>query len=55
MNPKPKCIWALDDDDSGCWQTDCSNAFIFNEGGCKENNFKFCPYCGKTLKEIVNK
>jgi uncharacterized Zn-finger protein len=24
---------------------------VFNDYGPKENGFKFCPYCGKPLKE----
>lgn len=45
----PPCIWKEDFD--GNWETDCDELFVFNEGGPKENNMKFCCYCGKPLGE----
>ena len=42
------CAWGKDED--GIYQTDCGECFVFNDDGPKENGFKFCPYCGKTLK-----
>ena len=41
------CRWTEDPD--GFWETDCGNAHAFNDGGPDENQFRFCPYCGKTL------
>lgn len=35
--------------------TTCDNAFQFFSGTPKENNFSFCPYCGKKLAEIEEK
>ena len=35
--------------DSDVWFTACDNAFEFNEGGPKENHFKYCCYCGGEL------
>lgn len=49
-SPRPaSCTWRLDED--GLWQTDCKNAFLFNDDGPKANGFKVCPYCGKPLLE----
>ena len=42
------CTWKGDDD--GVYSTGCDNAFQFEVDGPTENNFKFCPYCGKELK-----
>ena len=43
-----KCWWVHDQDDSK-WDTECGNAQCFIEGGPKENEYRFCPYCGKPL------
>lgn len=55
--PKPKkidkrkpCWWRVDD--NGIWQTGCDNAFeMGNLDGPKENDFGYCPYCGRYLHE----
>jgi len=43
------CEWA--DDNEGTWLTKCGDAFQFYEGGPKDNQFQFCPYCGLPLEE----
>lgn len=43
------CSWKPDDD--GVFDTGCDNKFFFAEGTPTDNEFKFCPYCGKHLKE----
>ena len=43
-----KCKWREDED--GVWDTGCDNRFEFNAGGPPENDFEYCPYCGKKLK-----
>lgn len=51
INPKP-CTWNEDAD--GVWFS-CDapeggrNAFTFEVGDPEDNDFKFCPYCGKPL------
>ena len=42
-----KCEWTEDSD--GTWNTDCKNAFVFNDGKPKDNGFNFCCYCGNEL------
>ena len=32
----------------------CNNIFYFEEGGPTENGFNFCPFCGKSLVEIID-
>jgi len=50
--PVSSCTWKLDDE-YGMYETGCGNAFECIEGDIEENNFKFCPYCGGRIKEIV--
>jgi len=48
------CVWgqySYSDIDMGTWQTDCGQIFCFIEDGPKENEMKYCCYCGKTLTE----
>jgi hypothetical protein len=33
------------------WFTECGNAQVFTSGGVKQNNYKYCPYCGKEIEE----
>ena len=44
------CGWNLVGDDS-YYETECGRAFCFNDGGPKENSFKYCPYCGGKIKK----
>jgi hypothetical protein len=45
------CRWRQDAD-SGSWDTDCGGKFEFIDDGPAENKMRFCPYCGKPLKEV---
>ena len=47
------CVWksedlegAIDED----WFTGCGEQFSFLDNGPVENDFKFCPYCGRDIK-----
>ena len=46
---KEKCYWAEDSD--GNWETDCGNMFTLISGTPIENDFQYCPYCGKEIQE----
>jgi len=48
-----ECIWKEENgvDSDGTYITSCDNMFTIIEGNPKDNNFKYCPYCGKALKE----
>ena len=37
----------------GFYDTECGDWHCFEVDGIKENKFKFCPYCGKRIKEKV--
>lgn len=46
---KPEtCHWTQDDRD-GHWTTACGHAFEFIDGGPLQNDFCFCPFCGRPL------
>ena len=48
------CEWRITKnyfDDFIC-ETSCGDGGYFREGGIKENHYKYCPYCGKEIKEI---
>jgi len=44
-----KCAWT--EDEYGLWWTACKEIHEFFDGTPKDNNHKFCPYCGKELTE----
>lgn len=52
---KPKtCKWTPDED--GNWSPACDPIdalFVFNDGGPRENQMRFCHSCGKPV-EVVN-
>ena len=49
-----RCKWKKVEDYSGDvrWETECDEAWQFTEGGIKDNNVNFCPYCGKQIKAV---
>lgn len=51
MNKKMVCVWQEEEDlHETFWITDCGQAFAFTEGAKPaDNDFAFCPYCGKVL------
>lgn len=47
------CVWSLDDVmDGDIWETQCDQAFQFNDGGPEDNHFKFCYCCGRPLEVL---
>jgi hypothetical protein len=48
------CMWRhINNDIEDYFETGCNNTFQFITDGIKENNFKYCPYCGKEIALIV--
>ena len=45
-----ECKWKYDDDHDK-YDTDCGRAFSFMVDTPKENDYLFCPGCGKRIKE----
>jgi hypothetical protein len=44
------CIWKWDVPQN-IYYTECNSTFEFLEFGLKENDFVFCPFCGKPIEE----
>jgi transcriptional regulator with XRE-family HTH domain len=44
------CEWKLIDENY--FETMCEEAHYFVTDGIKENGYKYCPYCGREIKEI---
>jgi hypothetical protein len=44
-----RCLWTQDDE--GNYDAACGNKFTFINEGPTENNFTYCPYCGRVIKE----
>lgn len=43
-----ECVWKEDSD--GNYETSCDDMFVLTEGSPEDNNMKYCPMCGKTIK-----
>ena len=43
------CTWTHDDDE-GSWDAECGERWSITEGTPEENNFRFCPGCGRQVK-----
>ena len=46
------CEWKLEDEEANVYDTSCRNPHILIEGTPKENNYEYCPYCGKKIKAV---
>ena len=46
------CEWRLCDEEENVYDTSCRNPHILIEGTPKENNYEYCPYCGKKIKVV---
>ena len=44
--------WRLRDEESNVYDTTCRNPHILIEGTPRENNYSYCPYCGKKIKIV---
>lgn len=48
-----KCIWNCDQDlaEDDIYVASCGAAYDFISGGPIENNYKFCPSCGREIEQ----
>ena len=46
------CEWRLCDEEANVYDTSCRNPHILIEGTPRENNYEYCPYCGKKIKVV---
>lgn len=51
------CVWKEIVEMFGCfyWATSCGKVWSFNMGTPKENDMKYCCFCGKKIKQVVRK
>lgn len=51
MNKRMVCVWREEDNfHETFWESDCDKSFVFTQGGTPaDNNFAFCPFCGKVM------
>jgi hypothetical protein len=47
------CGWNLAEEDCDYWSTTCEEEFTLNEGTLKENRVRYCPFCGRKIKDIT--
>ena len=45
------CEWKYNDSEY-YFESSCKHLHIFMSDGPKENEYRFCPYCGKKIKEM---
>ena len=45
------CRWRFDKE-INTYFTNCGGMYIFYSGDLQENDFSFCPYCGKEIVEV---
>lgn len=46
------CEWRLCDEETNVYDTSCKNPHIMIEGTPRENNYSYCPYCGKKIEVV---
>ena len=46
------CKWRLRDEESNIYDTSCKNPHILIENTPGENDYSYCPYCGKKIKIV---
>jgi len=44
-----KCTWTLEKFGE-YWETSCKRSFTFIEGNPTDNNYIYCPGCGKVIE-----
>ena len=50
-NKDDVCEWKYNDTEY-YWESSCDHLHIFMSDGPKENEYEFCPYCGKKIKVV---
>ena len=45
------CKWNLAEKDKPYYETACGSTHQFNEGNIVDNDFEYCPYCGRRILE----
>jgi len=45
-----KCVWEKDNSDPLYYNTSCDQGFLFYDGTVQDNEFKYCPFCGRIIE-----
>lgn len=48
---KPECKWKLEEE-GNLYVTECENRHLTFDGTPAENGYRYCPYCGRKIKEV---
>lgn len=48
-----ECKWKLEDEEVNLYVTGCKEYHLLDEGTPEENKYRYCPYCGKKIREAV--
>ena len=46
------CEWQVWDEEVNAYHTSCENAHFIVDGSPKDNDYAYCPYCGRKIKEV---
>ena len=46
-----ECKWKLEEE-GNLYVTECENRHIVFDGTPEENGYRYCPYCGRKIKEV---
>lgn len=46
------CEWKLEDEEANLYLTECQQRQLIFDGTPKENEYRYCPYCGKKIKVV---
>ena len=44
------CEWEVWDEEANVYRTSCENAHFIVDGSPKDNDYAYCPYCGRKIK-----
>ena len=51
-----ECVWSQDEwDEWGLWESECGQGFCLEDGDPTDSGMRFCPYCGKLVKQALKK
>lgn len=51
-NLELECKWKLEDAEVNLYVTGCENRQFIFEGTPEEDGYRYCPYCGRKIKEV---
>ena len=46
------CVWKYDEREDDYWMTTCGAEWCLEAGTPEENNYAFCPKCGRKIEYV---